>query len=68
MLGAGSYEFVSLAGDAPSVQGHAVSVGGSTDRALTPGILPVTRNNLYEPTQQYSAWISSRLPILVQDA
>jgi iron uptake system component EfeO len=45
-----------------------VSVTGSTDSALTPGILPVTRNDLYDPTQQYSAWISSRLPILAQDA
>ncbi|MCU1483055.1 MAG: EfeM/EfeO family lipoprotein [Subtercola sp.] len=66
VLGDGSYEFVCIGGDSPITSGKPVSITNAATRSdLTPGIVPVTRNDLYAPTQQYSAWITSQLPVLV---
>lgn len=66
VLGDGSYEFVCIGSDAPITSGKQVEIVNAPGRSdLTPGIVPVTRNDLYGPTQQYSAWITSQLPVLV---
>ncbi|GGF36663.1 imelysin family protein [Subtercola lobariae] len=65
VLGDGSYEFVCIGADAPVTTGAQVSIANSAARSdLTPGVVPVTRNDLYQPTQQYSAWITAQLPVL----
>jgi iron uptake system component EfeO len=66
-LGAGRYRFVCLPADADPVRGPTVSVGASPNGVpLTPGVVPVTRNDLIPVAKAYSAWVSSRLPALRQ--
>jgi iron uptake system component EfeO len=64
-LGNGSYRFVCLGDESPAATGATVTISDSTKRAaLTPGILPVTQNDLFGPSKLYQAWISARLPAL----
>ncbi len=66
---AGRYRFVCLPADEDPVAGPVVAVSGSRHVAnATPGIRPVTQNDLIPPSKQYGAWIQSRLPVLESDA
>lgn len=68
-LGDGSYRFVCLGDESPAATGTTVTIRDSGMRTgLTPGILPVTQNDLFGPSKQYQAWISARLPTLESDA
>jgi iron uptake system component EfeO len=67
-LGAGSYRFKCLPADGTAITGATVRVAGDTHVAdATPGVVPVTRNDLIPASQQYGTWIEGRLPILEQD-
>ena len=68
-LAAGRYRFVCLPADADPARGPVVTLSGSTSGvALTPGIRPVTRNDLIPAAKAYEDWVRSRLPVLVADA
>ena len=64
-LGAGRYRFVCLPADADPARGPTVIVGTAPPHsALTPGIVPVTRNDLIPVAKAYTAWVSGRIPAL----
>ena len=64
-LGAGRYRFVCLPADADPVRGPTVTVGKAPPGAqLTPGVVPVTRNDLIPVAKAYTAWVAARLPVL----
>ena len=64
-LGAGRYRFVCLPADADPATGPTVTVGAAPPSlALTPGIVPVTRNDLIPVAKAYGAWVSARIPVL----
>jgi iron uptake system component EfeO len=64
-LGSGRYRFVCLPADADPVTGPAVTVGAAPPSlALTPGIVPVTRNDLIPVAKAYGGWVASRIPVL----
>lgn len=66
-LGSGRYRFVCLPADADPVRGPTVMVGAAPPGAqLTPGIVPVTRNDLIPVAQTYGRWVASRIPVLRQ--
>ena len=57
-LGSGRYRFVCLPADADPVTGPPVTVGAAPPSlALTPGIVPVTRNDLIPVAKAYGAWV-----------
>ncbi|MFJ8894842.1 imelysin family protein [Leifsonia sp. NPDC102414] len=64
-IGAGRYRFVCLPADADPVHGPTVSVGPAPPSAqLTPGVVPVTRNDLIPVAKTYTTWVASRIPVL----
>ncbi|WP_285114969.1 EfeM/EfeO family lipoprotein [Leifsonia sp. fls2-241-R2A-40a] len=64
-LGAGRYRFVCLPADMDPVHGPTVAVGTPPPGSrLTPGIVPVTRNDLIPVAKTYTTWVASRLPAL----
>lgn len=64
-LGAGRYRFICLPADSDPVNGPSVAVGPAPPSAqLTPGIVPVTRNDLIPVAKTYTTWVASRLPAL----
>jgi iron uptake system component EfeO len=66
-LGSGRYRFVCLPADADPVRGPTVTVGAAPAAAqLTPGIVPVTRNDLIPVAKVYGDWVASRIPVLRQ--
>jgi iron uptake system component EfeO len=66
-LGSGRYRFVCLPADADPVRGPTVTVGAAPATAqLTPGIVPVTRNDLIPVAKAYGDWVGSRIPVLRQ--
>jgi iron uptake system component EfeO len=66
-LGSGRYRFVCLPADADPVHGPTVAVGAApSDARLTPGIVPVTRNDLIPVAKAYGTWVASRIPVLRQ--
>ncbi|WP_431278562.1 imelysin family protein [Leifsonia poae] len=66
-LGSGRYRFVCLPADADAVRGPTVTVGAAPPTAqLTPGIVPVTRNDLIPAAKAYGDWVGSRIPVLRQ--
>jgi iron uptake system component EfeO len=66
-LGSGRYRFVCLPADADPVRGATVTVGVAPPKAqLTPGIVPVTRNDLIPVAKAYGDWVGSRIPVLKQ--
>jgi iron uptake system component EfeO len=66
-LGSGRYRFVCLPADADPVRGPTVTVGAASPTAqLTPGIVPVTRNDLIPVAKAYGDWVGSRIPVLRQ--
>lgn len=65
---AGTYRFRCLPADADAVDGDTVQVHGAAHIAdATPGVVPVTRNDLIPAAQSYGAWIEGRLPVLLGD-
>jgi iron uptake system component EfeO len=65
VLGDGRYDFVCLGEDASPTSGPTVVVSGVGQRSdLTPGVKPVTSNDLASAVTAYKAWISGQLPIL----
>jgi iron uptake system component EfeO len=68
VLGKGSYRFVCLPNDQTPVLGNPVSVpAGPTGGPTTPGVAPVTQNDMIPPSKVYGAWIQSQLPSLTAD-
>ncbi|MGN7800231.1 EfeM/EfeO family lipoprotein [Leifsonia sp. 22587] len=64
-LGSGRYRFVCLPADADPARGPTVAVGSPPAGShLTPGIVPVTRNDLISVAKTYAAWVSARIPVL----
>lgn len=64
-LGAGRYRVVCLPADMDPVHGPTVTVGTAPPGSrLTPGIVPVTRNDLIPVAKVYSDWVGSRIPVL----
>jgi len=67
-LSAGSYRFVCLAEDLPTVRGPLATVTGPTRLAgATPGLRVVTGADLIAPTKTYHDWVAGRLPVLSSD-
>jgi iron uptake system component EfeO len=68
-LAAGRYRFVCLPADEDPIAGPIVTVTGAAHVAnATPGIVPVTQNDLIPAAKRYGAWIESRLPVLQREA
>jgi iron uptake system EfeUOB component EfeO/EfeM len=65
VLGAGTYALRCRPADADPVTGPPVhvtgSASGSTAGTVTPGVLPVSREDLTEPVKQYQAYVESGL-------
>jgi iron uptake system component EfeO len=67
-LGDGNYRFVCLSADEDPIQGATVTIKGSgVTKGLTPGVEPVTNNDLLDITKSYESWVSAQLPALVAD-
>lgn len=65
-LGDGRYRFVCLPADNGAVLGPVARIADSgVTTGLTPGIVPVTANDLLQPSKKYTAWITAQLPTLV---
>jgi iron uptake system component EfeO len=65
-LGDGSYRFVCLPADADPTLGPRVTLTGDTrGLQLTPGVRPVTDDDLIPAAKSYTAWVAGRLPVLV---
>ena len=64
-LGNGRYRFACLGDDSPATAGPTVTISGARAGAkTTPGVLPVTANELYPAAKSYSAWVVARLSVL----
>jgi iron uptake system component EfeO len=63
-LGAGSYRFYCIPSDADPIAGPTEKVTGAYAGALTPGLVPITDNELAPTLTVYQSWIKSRLPVL----
>jgi iron uptake system component EfeO len=67
-LDRGHYRFRCLPADAAAVLGSTVAVTGAAHVSnATPGVVPVTRNDLIPASKTYGDWIESRLPDLESD-
>jgi iron uptake system component EfeO len=68
-IGAGKYRFVCLPADEDPIAGPVVTVAGAAHMTgATPGVVPVTENDLIPASKQYGDWIESRLPVLQSEA
>ena len=63
-LAPGRYRFVCAATELDPVGGATVDVTGTYDGPTTPGVLPVTTDDLTVPILRYQRWVRSRLPAL----
>ena len=64
-LGNGTYRFVCLPADGDPAVGAKVTISGAgTVAGATPGLKPVTRNDLIPALKAYQAWVQGRLPVL----
>ncbi|WIJ45884.1 EfeM/EfeO family lipoprotein [Curtobacterium citreum] len=64
----GDYAFRCLPADSDAVTGNVVHVTGATHVPdATPGVVPVTRNDLTPAAKSYGTWIEGRLPVLLDD-
>lgn len=64
-LGSGRYRFICLPADSDPVLGPAVTVGAAPPNSqLTPGMVPVTRNDLIPVAKTYGTWVAARIPTL----
>lgn len=67
-LARGDYRFRCLPADANPQLGPVVHVSGPTHVTdATPGVVPVTRDDLIPAAKSYGDWIESRLPVLLGD-
>lgn len=69
-LGDGDYAFYCVPADADPVTGPAVHVSGATSAetaAATPGVLPVTRQDLTVLAKQYESYVTSGLTTLLPE-
>ncbi|PZE28092.1 EfeM/EfeO family lipoprotein [Curtobacterium sp. MCBD17_028] len=67
-LGSGVYRFRCLPADADAVVGPVVHLHGAAYvTGATPGVVPVTRNDLIPAAKAYGDWIEGRLPVLEAD-
>jgi iron uptake system component EfeO len=65
-LAPGSYRFYCLPGDADPLVGPTEKVTGSFAGAVTPGLVPITDNDLAPTLVVYQAWIKRQLPVLLR--
>ena len=66
-LGNGTYRFVCLPADHDPIEAAKVTItGGGKVAGLTPGIRPVTQNDLIPALKTYQGWIAGRLPVLLK--
>lgn len=64
----GTYRFVCLPADADPAYGPRITISGAGHIAnATPGVVPVTRNDLIPAAKAYGAWIQAQLPTLIAD-
>ncbi len=64
-IAAGKYRFVCLPADENPIAGPVVTVTGAERVAdATPGIAPVTQNDLIPASKAYGEWIEGRFPVL----
>lgn len=64
-LGPGSYRFYCVPDDTAPSLGATVQVTGSTSLPVTPGLVPITSNDLRPLLDKYQSWVASQLPVLV---
>jgi iron uptake system component EfeO len=68
VLGDGSYKFVCLPDDESTIDGPTVTISGSAQTSgNTPGVIPVTKNDMLPVSKAYEAWVISQLPALLSD-
>ena len=67
-LGPGSYRFVCLPDDADPVTGPTEKLTGTYDGPVTPGVVPITANDLAPALAKYLDWVRGRLPVLERQA
>ncbi|MFC1403772.1 MULTISPECIES: EfeM/EfeO family lipoprotein [Streptacidiphilus] len=63
-LAAGKYAFSCLPQDVDTITGPTVVVPG-TGGTDTPGVVPVTQQDLVPPTLAYQKWVAAQLPALI---
>jgi len=63
-LGPGSYRFFCLPDDADPVTGVTERLTGTYDGPVTPGVVPITANDLAPALWKYVAWVRGQLPTL----
>ena len=66
-LGDGTYRFVCLPADGEPALGAKVTISGAgTVEGATPGLKPVTRNDLIPALKAYQSWVRGQLPVLLR--
>ena len=65
-VGSGTYAFQCVLEDTDPIQGPSVKVPGRVRGA--PGVVPVTSNDMIEPSKEYHAYVTAGLVVLVQQA
>lgn len=60
----GTYRLVCGYTEGGTYAGPDVTVSGSYAGATTPGVLPVTDNDLYGPLKSYTSWVQGRIPVV----
>lgn len=67
-LAAGQYRFVCAESDENVARGRTMTIAGPRHVANeTPGVVPVSYNDLADPLKNYTDWVQSRLPVLLQE-
>ncbi|MFT4081232.1 MAG: EfeM/EfeO family lipoprotein [Nocardioides sp.] len=67
-LGPGTYRFYCMPSDADPVTGQTWKLTGSYSGQTTPGMVPVTVNDLIPRLDDYIAWVRGQLPSLRRQA
>jgi iron uptake system component EfeO len=68
-LGDGKYRFVCLPAETDPIHGSPETIAGSSvTEGLTPGIVPVSSNDLDPIAKKYQAWVITELPKLLTDS
>lgn len=63
-LAAGTYRIVCAYTEGGTFAGPDVAITGTYDGATTPGLLPVTDNDLYPALKSYTSWVQGRIPVV----
>lgn len=61
-LGPGSYRFYCVPDDTTASYGQVVQVTGTTDQPVTPGLVPITANDLRPLMKSYEGWVTGQMP------